>query len=149
MSHAVLLVDDSPEDVQLILHALQKAVPRDQVAVSNSGEDALDFLFARNAHAAREGAEQPRIILLDLNLPRMPGLEVLRQLRANDATRMLPVVVISASVEQRDIRNAMNTGANSYVRKSLDFARLSDAITLMAHYWLELNISPPSGAHFD
>ncbi len=147
-SHALLLVDDSPEDIQLILHALQKVLPRDQVAVSDSGEDALDYLFARKKYAARDVGEQPRVVLLDLNLPRLPGLEVLRHIRANEHTHMLPVVVFSASVEQRDIRAAMSAGANSYIRKSLDFAKLSESIELLARYWMGLNIGPPSAAHF-
>lgn len=140
----LLLVDDSPEDVQLVLHALRGVLPTDQVAVCHSGEDALDYLFARGAHAQQQNRSQPRLILLDLILPRMSGLKVLQQIRANTATRLLPVVIVSASVEQRDIRAAMAAGASSYIRKSLDYAKLNESMVLLARYWLELNIEPPA-----
>ncbi len=91
----------------------------------------------------------PRLVLLDLNLPRISGLEVLRQIRATEATRLLPVIVLSASVEQRDVRAAVQRGANSYMRKSLDFVKLSESMALLARYWLELNIPPPSPNHLD
>lgn len=145
----LLLVEDSPEDVELILHSLRAVMPREQVAVANSGEEALDYLFARNSHAGRNPNEQPCAILLDLNLPRVSGLEVLRQIRAHAATRLLPVVILSASVEQRDIRAAIRQGANSYVRKSLDYARLTESMALLARYWTELNIEPPSSRRID
>ncbi len=146
---SLLLVEDSPEDVELILHSLRTVIAREHIAVSNSGEDALDFLFARKAHAGRNPNEQPRVILLDLNLPRVSGLEVLRQIRAAPLTRLLPVVVLSASVEQRDIHSAIRMGTNSYVRKSLDYARLNESMTLLARYWMELNIEPPSSSRLD
>ena len=109
-SKALLLVHDSPEDVQLILHALRSVVSR--------------------------------VVLLDLNLPRVSGLDVLRELRANAETRLLPVAILSASVEQRDIRAAMQAGANTYIRKSLDYAKLQESMLLLARYWLDLNIQP-------
>jgi two-component system, response regulator len=140
----LLLVDDSPEDVQLTLHALRVVVPREHVTVCNSGEDALDYIHARGAHANRDIHLQPRLVLLDLNLPRITGLDVLRAIRAKPETRLLPVVILSASMEQRDIRAAMMAGANSYVRKSLDYAKLNEAMLLLARYWLELNIEPQS-----
>lgn len=146
---SLLLVDDSPEDVELIVHSLRTVIPREHIAVSDSGEDALDFLFARNAHAGRNPNEQPRVILLDLNLPRISGLEVLRQIRGSALTRLLPVVVLSASVEQRDILSAIRMGTNSYVRKSLDYARLNESMTLMARYWMDLNIEPPASNRLD
>jgi len=143
-SKPLLLVDDSPEDVQLILHALKAVLPQEHVAVSHSGEDALDYLFARQRHAGRDSHVQPRLTLLDLNLPRVSGLDVLGEIRANPTTRLLPVVIVSASVEQKDIRAAMQHGANSYVRKSLDYSKLNDSMTLLARYWLELNVEPPA-----
>lgn len=139
----LLLVDDSPEDVQLILHALRGVLSPEHVAVSHSGEDALDYLFGRGIHVARDPRSQPRLILLDLILPRMSGLKVLQHIRADDATRLLPVVIVSASVEQKDIRAAMQAGASSYIRKSLDYAKLNESMMLLARYWLELNIPPP------
>lgn len=145
MSHkALLLIDDSPEDVQLILHALRGVLPAEHIAVSPSAEDALDYLAARGAHARHAAAGLPRLILLDLNLPRIPGVEVLRQIRTNRATRLVPVVVLSASANRQDVAAAMLAGANSYVRKPLDYAGLHDALRLLARYWLELNIEPSS-----
>lgn len=140
----LLLVDDSPEDVQLTLHALRVVVPREHVTVCDSGEAALDYIHARNDYANRDVHVQPRLVLLDLNLPRITGLDVLRAIRAKPETRLLPVVILSASMEQRDIRAAMMAGANSYVRKSLDYAKLNEAMLLLARYWLELNIEPQS-----
>lgn len=146
---ALLLVEDSPEDAKLIASALSRVVAADQVVHCPTGEDALDYLFARGRHAARVKEAMPRLVLLDLNLPRISGLEVLRQIRAAEATRLLPVIVLSASVEQRDVRAAVQRGANSYMRKSLDFVKLSESMALLARYWLELNIPPPSPNHLD
>lgn len=147
--HELLLVDDSPEDVQLILRALHRVVPDDEVAVCADGQEALDYLLAEGNHAGRNINEQPKVILLDLNLPKVGGLEVLHRLRAAQATRLLPVVILSASVEQRDVRAAAQLGANSYVRKSLDYAKLSDTVTLLARYWTGLNIPPPAPNQLD
>ncbi len=143
-AHALLLAEDSAEDVQLILAALQPVISSDQVALCADGVEALDYLFARKSHAGREATDLPKVVLLDLNLPKINGLEVLRQLRANPRTRLLPVVMLSASAEQRDVRAAAQLGASSYVRKPLDYARLRDAIGLLGGYWLNLNI-PPHG----
>lgn len=140
---SILLVEDSAEDAELIVSALKTAVSVDQVTVCPSGETALDFLLARGEYAHRLHEELPRIILLDLSLPLMSGFEVLRVLRATAKTRLLPVIVLSASVEQPDIQRATKLGANSYVRKSLDFARLCDNMALLARYWTGLNIPPP------
>jgi two-component system response regulator len=141
-SKSLLLVDDSPEDVQLVLHALRTVVPREDVTICNSGEDALGHLGIRDMHALRGTRVLPRLVVLDLNLPRVTGLDVLRDIRAKAETRLLPVAILSASVEQRDIRAAMQAGANTYVRKSLDYAKLQESMLLLAHYWLELNIQP-------
>lgn len=142
-AHVLLLAEDSPEDSQLILAALQPVVPAEQVMLCGDGVEALDYLFARNAWASRDAAELPRIVLLDLNLPKLSGLEVLRELRENPRTRLLPVVMVSASADQRDVRAASLLGANSYVRKPLDYTRLRDTIALLGGYWLDLNIPPP------
>lgn len=141
-SKALLLVNDSPEDVQLILHALRSVVSREQVNICNSGEDALGYLGIRGSDAVRDTRILPRVVLLDLNLPRVSGLDVLREMRANAETRLLPVAILSASVEQRDIRAAMQAGANTYIRKSLDYAKLQESMLLLARYWLDLNIQP-------
>lgn len=142
-AHALLLAEDSPEDTQLILAALKPIVPAEQVVRCADGVEALDYLFARSAWAGRDASEQPRVVLLDLNLPKINGLEVLRELRENPQTRLLPVVIVSASTEQRDVRAAALLGANSYVRKPLDYTRLRDTIALLGGYWLDLNIPPP------
>lgn len=142
-SPALLLIEDVPEDVKLIMAALHKIVPPDQIKVVASGEEGLDYLFGRGTYAGRDTRNQPALVMLDLTLPRMDGLEVLRQIRAEAQTHILPVVIVSASSQQRDIRTAAQLGANSFVRKSLDFVSFSETLTLLARYWLELNIPPP------
>ena len=143
-SHALLLAEDSPEDTDLILAALAPLAPADMVMRCTDGVAALDYFLARDAHAGRSMDDQPRIALLDLNLPKISGLEVLRELRENPLTRLLPVVILSASTEQRDVRAAALLGANSYVRKPLDYGRLRETVALLGRYWLDLNVPPPS-----
>lgn len=142
-THTLLLAEDSPEDTRLILNALHPVIQEDMVALCGDGVEALDYLLARNAYAHRSGDDLPGVALLDLNLPKINGLEVLRELRENPRTRLLPVVILSASSEQRDVRAASLLGANSYVRKPLDYGRLRETVELLGHYWLDLNISPP------
>ncbi len=138
-----MLAEDSPEDTRLILNALRPVVQEDMVALCGDGVEALDYLFARNAHAHRSRDDLPGVVLVDLNLPKVNGLEVLRELRENPRTRLLPVVILSASSEQRDVRAAALLGANSYVRKPLDYVRLRETVELLGRYWLDLNIPPP------
>lgn len=145
-THALLLAEDSPEDSRLILNALQPIVQEEMVLLCSDGLEALDYLLARNAHAGRNGADLPGVALIDLNLPKINGLEVLRELRENPRTRLLPVVILSASSEQRDVRAAALLGANSYVRKPIDYARLRETVELLGRYWLDLNIAPPSAS---
>lgn len=142
-THALMLAEDSPEDTRLILHALRPVIQEDMVALCCDGVEALDYLLARNAFALRSGDDLPSVALIDLNLPKINGLEVLRELRENPRTRLLPVVILSASSEQRDARAAALLGANSYVRKPLDFVRLRETVELLGRYWLDLNIPPP------
>lgn len=142
-SHALLLIEDVPEDVKLIMAALRTIVPPEQIKVVASGEEALDYLFGRGSFTGRDTRYQPSLVMLDLSLPRIDGLEVLRLVRADPQTHVLPVVVVSSSSQQRDIRTAAQLGANSFVRKSLDFVSFSETLTLLARYWLELNIPPP------
>lgn len=139
----MLLAEDSPEDTRLILNALQPVVQEDMVALCTDGVEALDYLLGRNGHAARCGEDLPGVALIDLNLPKVNGLEVLRELREHPRTRLLPVVILSASSEQRDVRAAALLGANSYVRKPLDYGRLRETVALLGRYWLDLNIPPP------
>lgn len=143
-THALLLAEDSPEDTRLILNALQPVIQEDMVALCGDGVDALDYLFARNAHAHRSGDDLPGVVLIDLNLPKVNGLEVLRALREHPRTRLLPVIILSASSEQREVRAAALLGANSYVRKPLDYGRLRETVELLGRYWIDLNIAPPT-----
>ena len=142
-AHSLLLIEDNPDDIELILAVLTKVVPRDEIAVCHDGVAALDYLFCRAAHAHRNPLEQPRLVLLDLTLPRLSGFEVLREIRAGADTRLLPVVVLSASAEQTDIHAAARFGANSYAKKPVEFSQLSSTLELLARYWLDLNIPPP------
>ena len=146
-SPLLMLVEDSAEDVRLIVSALDKQIPADQIVVCDSGEKALDYLLGGDDRPVLSvgalPAPLPQLILLDLNLPKMGGIEVLRRIRSEASTRLLPVVVLSASVEQRDISSASRAGANSYIRKSLDHGRLADNVQILARYWLGLNVSPP------
>ncbi len=140
----LLLVEDSPEDAALISAALRRSLSANPIEVCDSGEAALDFLHARGEYSHRPAHELPALILLDLNLPRMSGFDVLRELRKSPRTRLLPVIVLSASVERVDVTLACELGANSYVRKSLDYVRLAENLDLLARYWLGLNIAPVS-----
>ena len=142
-THAILLAEDSPEDTRLILNALKPVIQEELVALCVDGVEALDYLLARNAHAGRSGDDLPGMALIDLNLPKVNGLEVLRELREHPRTRLLPVVILSASSEGRDVRAAALLGANSYVRKPLDYGRLRETVELLCRYWVELNIPPP------
>jgi CheY-like chemotaxis protein len=138
---SLLLVDDSPTDSALILKALAPVVTPDQVAVCADGRAALDYLFCRGEHAGRNPADLPRVVLLDLNLPRVSGLDVLREVRADERTRLLPVTILSGADNTADMQTAIRLGANSFIRKPADFAELSRRVVLLARYWLDLNIS--------
>ena len=140
----ILLVEDNPGDEALALRALRKNNIGNQVVVARDGVEALDFLFGRGAHAGRDTREMPHVVLLDLKLPRVDGLEVLRQVRADARTRLLPVVVLTSSEEKRDLLASYDLGANSYVRKPVDFERFVEATRQLGLYWLALNLAPPS-----
>jgi two-component system response regulator len=139
----ILLVEDNPDDEALTLRALTKSRVLNKVEVARDGAEALDFLFCRGAHAERDPLEQPQIILLDLKLPKVDGLEVLRQIRSEPRTRMLPVVILTSSKEEQDLIAAYSGGANSYVRKPVDFNQFVEAIKQLGLYWLILNEAPP------
>lgn len=142
-SKIILLVEDNPDDELLTLRALKKDKIASKVVVARDGAEALDYLFATGVYADRDPAETPDLILLDLKLPKVDGLEVLRHIRADERTRFLPVVVLTSSDEQRDIMACYDLGANSYIRKPVDFTQFAEAIRQLEHYWLALNVGPP------
>lgn len=139
----ILLVEDNPDDEVLTLHALKMNGIGNAVVVARDGAEALDYLFARGEHAGRDVNETPAVILLDLNMPKVGGLEVLRQLRADPRTRRTPVVILTTSREEQDLVNSYELGANSYVRKPVDFEQFSDAVRSLGMYWLLLNELAP------
>jgi two-component system response regulator len=140
----ILLVEDNADDEALTLRALNKSKIANKIVVVRDGAEALDYLFCKGVHVDRDPLDLPQVILLDLKLPKVDGLEVLRQLRAEPRTHMLPVVILTSSKEEQDLVNAYSSGANSYVRKPVDFNQFVDAISQLGLYWLVLNEAPPS-----
>ena len=141
----ILLMEDNADDEALTLRALKKNNIRNAVVVARDGAEALDYLFGTGAYAGRDMSIMPTITLLDLKLPKVDGLEVLRRLRADDRTRLLPVVILTSSREEQDLINGYKLGANSYIRKPVDFAQFTEAIRELGLYWLVLNEPPPRG----
>jgi two-component system response regulator len=142
----ILLVEDNPDDEELTVLALRENQVRNQVVVARNGVEAIEYLFAEGAHAGRDVNQQPVVVLLDLKLPKLDGLEVLRRIRSDQRTRLLPVVILSSSMEERDLVESYSLGANSYVRKPVDFAAFHDAARQISLYWLVLNEPPPGRA---
>jgi two-component system response regulator len=141
----ILLVEDNPDDVELTLRAFDKSKIANEIVVARDGEEALDYLFGTGAHAGRAVAPLPEVVLLDLKLPKVEGLDVLRRLRAHERTRRLPVVVLTSSSEQQDVLSSYDLGANSFVRKPVDFAEFMEAARHLGLYWLVVNQAPPIG----
>jgi CheY-like chemotaxis protein len=139
----ILLVEDDPDDEALAKRALKKNNIKNAVVVAHDGIEALDYLFGRGAYAGRDLNEMPQVILLDLKLPKMNGLEVLREIRADERTKLLPVVILTTSKEDQDIINSYSLGANSYIRKPVDFIQFAEAVRQLGLYWLLLNETPP------
>lgn len=139
----ILLVEDNPMDEELTIRALQKSNVLNPVVVAHDGVEALDYLFARGAHANRASAALPQLILLDLKLPKLDGLEVLKAIRSEERTKLLPVVILTSSVEEQDLFQGYSLGANSYVRKPVDFLQFSEAVKQLGLYWLVLNEAAP------
>jgi two-component system response regulator len=143
-SRIFLLVEDNPNDAELSLRAFEKSKIVSEIVVARDGEEALDYLFATGAHAGRDLKVMPELVLLDLKLPKLDGLEVLRRMRADLRTRRMPVVVLTSSKEERDVLSSYDLGANSFVRKPVDFAQFIEAARQLGLYWLALNEAPPS-----
>ena len=139
----ILLVEDNRDDEALTLRALKKNNIKNEVVVAHDGVEALDYLFGTGSYASRDLAEMPQVVLLDLKLPRVDGLEVLRRLRDDERTRLLPVVILTSSNEEQDRINGYRLGANSYVRKPVDFTQFIEAVRQLGLYWLILNQPPP------
>lgn len=138
----ILLVEDNPQDEMLVLRALRKNNLANQVAVARDGQQAVDYLFREGEFANRKGPEFPTVILLDIGLPRLSGLEVLERLRADPRTHLLPVVILTSSDEERDRLQSYQNGANSFVRKPLDFAEFAETVARLGVYWLAINEPP-------
>jgi len=139
----ILLVEDNPDDEALTLRALKKNNIGNAVVVVHDGAEALDFLFSTGAYADRDPRDKPQVILLDLKLPKVDGMEVLRRIRADPSTRTLPVVILTSSKEEQDVINSYLIGVNSYIRKPVDFIQFVEAIRQLGLYWLVLNEAPP------
>jgi two-component system response regulator len=140
----ILLVEDNPDDEALALRALKKNNVLNEVVVARDGAEALDYLFGTGAYSDRDTSVTPEVVLLDLKLPKVEGLEVLRRIRADDRTSLLPVVVLTSSDEERDLVDSYELGANSYIRKPVDFTRFAEAVRQLSLYWVILNQPPPS-----
>jgi len=139
----ILLVEDNPDDVELTLRAFKRSHLMNPIAVARDGVEALDFVFARNEHAHRASQSLPTLVILDLKLPRLDGLGVLKAIRAEERTRFLPVVILTSSKEEQDLISGYTLGANSYVRKPVDFAEFIEAAKVLGIYWLMINQVPP------
>jgi len=143
-SDVILLVEDNPDDEALTLRALNKNNIKNDVVVAHDGVEALDYLFGTGAYSGRDTRLIPQLVLLDLKLPKLDGLEVLRRLRADERTKLLPVVILTSSVEEQDRLRGYDLGANSYVRKPVNFNQFIDAVLQLGLYWLILNERPPA-----
>jgi CheY-like chemotaxis protein len=143
-NRVILLVEDNPKDEELTIRALRKSNILNPLVVAHDGVEALDYLFARGAHASRPTSALPQVILLDLKLPKLDGLEVLKTLRLDERTKLLPVVILTSSVEEQDLVRGYSLGANSYVRKPVDFVQFSEAVRQLGLYWLVLNEAAPT-----
>lgn len=140
----ILLVEDNPDDEALTLRALKKHHIHNRVVVAHDGVEAIDFVLGTGQYASRDVSEMPSLILLDLKLPKIDGLEVLRRIRANEPTKLLPVVILTSSKTEEDLVAGYGLGANSYVRKPVDFKDFSEVIRELGLYWLVMNEAPPA-----
>ena len=143
MEKTILLVEDNPNDEELTLRALRKASIANNVFVSRDGQEALDFLYGTGKHAGHT-LTMPAVVLLDLKLPKLNGIDVLHRIRADPRTKLVPVVILTSSSEDEDMLRSYQSGANSYVRKPIEFSAFANAVTQLGMYWLLLNQNPPS-----
>ncbi len=142
----ILLVEDDPGELELTMHALEGEHPWARVEVARDGEEALDFLYRRGCYSGRNPGAHPRLILLDLKLPKVDGLEVLRQIKEDPRTRPIPVVILTSSSQESDLVRGYQLGTNSYIQKPADFDLFRAAIKQLGHYWLMVNEPPPQNA---
>ena len=140
----ILLVEDNPDDVALTLRAMEKNNIRNEIVVVGDGPEALDFLFATGSHAGRDQQHLPEFIMLDLKLPKINGLEVLKRIRADEHTALLPVVIFTSSKEEKDLLDGYSLGANSYIHKPVEFEEFAEVVRQLGLYWLILNEPPPA-----
>jgi len=140
----ILLVEDNPDDEELTKRALRQAKIANEIVVARDGSEAVDFVFGQGSHAGRDVSRMPAVILLDLKLPKLSGLDVLQRLRADSRTKLIPVVVLTSSSEEEDMLKSYESGANSYVRKPVEFGAFANAVSQLGLYWVLLNQPPPS-----
>jgi CheY-like chemotaxis protein len=143
LNKIIMLVEDNPDDEALTLRALRKNNIQNEVVVARDGVEALDYLYGAGTHATRDTRIKPVVVLLDLKLPKIDGLEVLRRLRSDERTQFIPVVVLTSSKEEQDLLNSYSYGCNSYIRKPVDFVQFVEAVRQLGLYWLVLNEAPP------
>ena len=153
-TRSILVVEDSPTDEALLLRALEKSGITNPIVTVKDGLEAIQYLFATGRYEFRDAADVPAIVLVDLNLPKLDGLEVLRRMRADYRTKLTPVAIFTSSIEEQDLINGYSLGANSYVRKPIEFSKFSKVVAQLVNYWVELNEPPPPGEktwahHFD
>ena len=139
----ILLVEDNPSDIGLTKRAFEKNRIQNKLVVAEDGQEALDYLFGAGAYAGRDTSEMPAVVLMDLKLPKVDGLEALRRIRAHDLTKRLPVVILTSSREDQDVAMSYDLGANSYIRKPVDFQQFAEAVRTLDLYWVVLNEPPP------
>lgn len=144
-NRVILLVEDNANDIELTLRAFEKSNVTNEIVVACDGEQAIHYLFATGPHADRDPTMMPEVVLLDMKLPKIDGLGVLRRMRADERTKRLPVVMLTSSKEEKDVVTSYDLGANSFVRKPVDFSQFVDAVRHLGIYWLVMNEPPPAG----
>src|ERR1019366_8949422 len=142
----ILLVEDNLVDEELTLRSLRKSNIANKVVVARDGAEALDYVFARGAYSSRDPKDLPQVVLLDLNLPKLSGLEVLHSIRTDERTKLIPVVILTSSKEEKDLARGYSCGANSYIVKPVDFTQFFEAVRQLGMYWLVLNQPPPTAS---